>query len=188
MKELNEKLDHEEITNMQYITLQGQELIDEYKKWCSVFGFEEGDEDGTEQFINEIRYSDGADNENWPTEVIKEIDMNNNDKGEERQFTSMELFNNWKMDAKKLKALKISENAIRITLWRYQNPLGAKATCAKTLDITRNNVKKWWDVRYFIEGALADGAHVHPIRLEYEVIKHTILEAVEKAERSETIG
>ena len=51
------------------------------------------------------------------------------------------------------------------------------------INITKNNIKKWWNIRYFIDGAIADGGHVHPIRLEHDVIKRTILQAVEIAEK-----
>ena len=195
VKGLIGKLDREEITNLQCITMHGQEMVDDYKEWCQVLGFEEGDEDGAEQFINELRYGDEPDDNDWPQEVWDKINEVSNealenagtDDGDnqtkESNLSSVELFQEWRKDKGKLDSLKTSENAVKITLWRYQNPLESKKACARALNITKNNIKKWWNIRYFIDGAIADGGHVHPIRLEHDVIKRTILQAVEIAEK-----
>ena len=194
VKGLIGKLDREEITNLQCITMHGQEMVDDYKEWCQVLGFDEGDEDGAEQFINELRYGDEPDDNDWPQEVwgkINEVSnealedediSNDSNQNKESNLSSVELFQEWRKDKGKLDSLKTSENAVKITLWRYQNPLESKKACARALNITKNNVKKWWNIRYFIDGAIADGGHVHPIRLEHDVIKRTILQAVEIAE------
>ena len=195
VKELIGKLDREEITNLQCITMHGQEMVDDYNEWCQVLGFDEDDEDGAEQFINELRYGDEPDDNDWPQEVWDKINEVSNealenagtDDGDnqtkESNLSSVELFQEWRKDKGKLDSLKTSENAVKITLWRYQNPLEPKKACARALNITKNNVKKWWNIRYFIDGAIADGGHVHPIRLEHDVIKRTILQAVEIAEK-----
>lgn len=195
VKDLIGKLDREEITNLQCITMHGQEMVDDYKEWCQVLGFDEGDEDGAEQFINELRYGDEPDDNDWPQEVwdkinevsneaLENADMSNDsNQNKESNLSSVELFQEWRKDKGKLDSLKTSENAVKITLWRYQNPLESKKACARALKITKNNVKKWWNIRYFIDGAIADGGHVHPIRLEHDVIKRTILQAVEIAEK-----
>ena len=195
VKDLIGKLDREEITNLQCITMHGQEMVDDYKEWCQVLGFEEGDEDGAEQFINELRYGDEPDDNDWPQEVwdkinevsnetLENADMTNgSNQTKESNLSSVELFQEWRKDKGKLDSLKTSENAVKITLWRYQNPLESKKACARALNITKNNIKKWWNIRYFIDGAIADGGHVHPIRLEHDVIKRTILQAVEIAEK-----
>ena len=195
VKDLIGKLDREEITNLQCITMHGQEMVDDYKEWCQVLGFEEGDEDGAEQFINELRYGDEPDDNDWPqevwdkinevsNEVLENADMTNgSNQTKESNLSSVELFQEWRKDKGKLDSLKTSENAVKITLWRYQNPLESKKACARALNITKNNIKKWWNIRYFIDGAIADGGHVHPIRLEHDVIKRTILQAVEIAEK-----
>ena len=179
VKDLIGKLDREEITNLQCITMHGQEMVDDYKEWCQVLGFDEGDEDGAEQFINELRYGDEPDDGDWPQEVwdkinevsneaLENADMTNgSNQTKESNLSSVELFQEWRKDKGKLDSLKTSENAVKITLWRYQNPLESK----------------WWNIRYFIDGAIADGGHVHPIRLEHDVIKRTILQAVEIAEK-----
>ena len=195
VKDLIGKLDREEITNLQCVTMHGQEMVDDYKEWCQVLGFDEGDEDGAEQFINELRYGDEPDDNDWPQEVwdkinevsdeaLENADMTNgSNQTKESNLSSVELFQEWRKDKGKLDSLKTSENAVKITLWRYQNPLESKKACARALKITKNNVKKWWNIRYFIDGAIADGGHVHPIRLEHDVIKRTILQAVEIAEK-----
>ena len=195
VKDLIGKLDREEITNLQCITMHGQEMVDDYKEWCQVLGFDEGDEDGAEQFINELRYGDEPDDNDWPQEVwdkinevsneaLENADMTNgSNQTKESNLSSVELFQEWRKDKGKLDSLKTSENAVKITLGRYQNPLESKKACARALNITKNNIKKWWNIRYFIDGAIADGGHVHPIRLEHDVIKRTILQAVEIAEK-----
>ena len=195
VKDLIGKLDREEITNLQCITMHGQEMVDDYKEWCQVLGFDEGDEDGAEQFINELRYGDEPDDNDWPQEVWDKINEVSNEalenadmtdgsnQNKESNLSSVELFQEWRKDKGKLDSLKTSENAVKITLWRYQNPLESKKACARALNITKNNIKKWWNIRYFIDGAIADGGHVHPIRLELDVIKRTILQAVEIAEK-----
>lgn len=195
VKDLIGKLDREEITNLQCITMHGQEMVDDYKEWCQVLGFDEGDEDGAEQFINELRYGDEPDDNDWPQEVWDKINEVSNEalenadmtdgsnQNKESNLSSVELFQEWRKDKGKLDSLKTSENAVKITLWRYQNPLESKKACARALKITKNNVKKWWNIRYFIDGAIADGGHVHPISLEHDVIKRTILQAVEIAEK-----
>lgn len=95
----------------------------------------------------------------------------------------MEVYDEWKKDQNRLKALGSSENAIKVTLWRYQNPMGSKKACKDELGITRNNAKRWWNVRLFIDGAIAGGGHVHfPLGLNYDVVKETILEAIQKAQ------
>ena len=195
VKDLIGKLDREEITNLQCITMHGKEMVDDYKEWCQVLGFDEGDEDGAEQFINELRYGDEPDDNDWPQEVWDKINEvsdealenagtdDGDNQTKESNLSSVELFQEWRKDKGKLDSLKTSENAVKITLWRYQNPLESKKACARALKITKNNVKKWWNIRYFIDGAIADGGHVHPIRLEHDVIKRTILQAVEIAEK-----
>ena len=195
VKGLIGKLDREEITNLQCITMHGQEMVDDYNEWCQVLGFDEDDEDGAEQFINELRYGDEPNDNDWPQEVWDKINEVSNealenagtDDGDnqtkESNLSSVELFQEWRNDKGKLDSLKTSENAVKITLLRYQNPLESKKACARALNITKNNVKKWWNIRYFIDGAIADGGHVHPIRLEHDVIKRTILQAVEIAEK-----
>lgn len=195
VKGLIGKLDREEITNLQCITMHGQEMVDDYNEWCQVLGFDEDDEDGAEQFINELRYGDEPDDNDWPQEVWDKINEvsdealenagtdDGDNQTKESNLSSVELFQEWRKDKGKLDSLKTSENALKITLWRYQNPLESKKACARALNITKNNVKKWWNIRYFIDGAIADGGHVHPIRLEHDVIKRTILQAVEIAEK-----
>lgn len=195
VKGLIDKLDREEITNLQCITMHGQEMVDDYKEWCQVLGFEEGDEDGAEQFINELRYGDEPDDNDCPKEVwdkIKEASNeavketgtgNDNSQNKESELSSIELFDKWRNDRALLATLKNSEEAVKITLWRYLHPDGGFKTCAKAINTSKNTVKKWWNIRYFIDGAIADGGHVHPIRLEHDVIKRTILQAVEIAEK-----
>lgn len=195
INELIDKLDREEITNLQCIKMHGQEMVNTYKEWCQVLGFQEGDEDGAEQFVNELRYGDEPDDGDLPEEVWGEFKdifnkepvhaykNKNGNENPEDQLSPMELFEKWKKDKGRLDSLKNSINAVKITLWRYQNPLATKRSCSKALDITRKNVIKWWNIRYFIDAALADGGHVHPIRLDYDTIKKTIIQAVDKAEQ-----
>lgn len=197
-KELIVKLDHEEITNLECIKMHGQEMVDTYKEWCEVIGFDEGNEEGAEQFINEWRYGDDSDE--MPQEVwdLLQKEGQKQQKEQEKQFLSqnnngnqdkdayisaMEVYDEWKKDQNRLKALGSSENAIKVTLWRYQNPFGTKSTCEKEIGVTRKNAKRWWNVRLFIDGAIAGGGHVHfPLGLNYDVMKETILEAIQKAQ------
>lgn len=197
-KELIVKLDHEEITNIECIKMHGQEMVDTYKEWCEVIGFDEGNEEGAEQFINEWRYGDDSDE--MPQEVwdLLQKEEQKQQKEQEKEFLSqssngnqdkdayisaMEVYDEWKKDQNRLKALGSSENAIKVTLWRYQNPMGSKKACKDELGITRNNAKRWWNVRLFIDGAIAGGGHVHfPLGLDYKVMKETILEAIQKAQ------
>lgn len=197
-KELIVKLDHEEITNIECIKMHGQEMVDTYKEWCEVIGFDEGNEEGAEQFINEWRYGDDSDEmsqEVWDLlqkeeqkqqkEQEKEFlsQSNNANQDKDANISAMEVYNEWKKDQNRLKALGSSENAIKVTLWRYQNPKGSKTACKDELGITRNNAKRWWNVRLFIDGAIAGGGHVHfPLGLDYKVMKETILEAIQKAQ------
>lgn len=197
-KELIVKLDHEEITNIECIKMHGQEMVDTYKEWCEVIGFDEGNEEGAAQFINEWRYGDDSDE--MPQEVwdLLQKEGQKQQKEQEKEFLSqssngnqdkdayisaMEVYDEWKKDQNRLKALGSSENAIKVTLWRYQNPMGSKKACKDELGITRNNAKRWWNVRLFIDGAIAGGGHVHfPFGLNYDVMKETILEAIQKAQ------
>lgn len=197
-KELIVKLDHEEITNIECIKMHGQEMVDTYKEWCEVIGFDEGNEEGAEQFINEWRYGDDSDEmsqEVWDLlqkeeqkqqkEQEKEFlsQSNNGNQDKDAYISAMEVYDEWKKDQDRLKALGSSENAIKVTLWRYQNPMGSKKACKNELGITRNNAKRWWNVRLFIDGAIAGGGHVHfPLGLNYNVMKETILEAIQKAQ------
>lgn len=197
-KELIVKLDHEEITNLECIKMHGQEMVDTYKEWCEVIGFDEGNEEGAEQFINEWRYGDDSDEmpqEVWDLlqkegqkqqkEQEKEFlsQSNNGNQDKDAYISAMEVYDEWKKDLNRLKALGSSENAIKVTLWRYQNPKGSKTACKDELGITRNNAKRWWNVRLFIDGAIAGGGHVHfPLGLDYKVMKETILEAIQKAQ------
>ena len=174
IKDLIGKLDREEITNLQCITMHGQEWVDLHKEWCQVMGVEEDDEVEAEAFINEIRYGDEPDMEEWSEEVQKAInkyakedaDTQNISNNNDVSIEPMELLKEWKNNKSFLDSLKKSEEAVRITLWRY--------------------VKKWWNVRLFIDAALAGGGHMHyPIGLNHDIIKQTILAAVEKVEREE---
>lgn len=196
-KELIVKLDHEEITNIECIKMHGQEMVDTYKEWCEVIGFDEGNEEGAEQFINEWRYGDDSDEMSQEVWDLLQKEGQKQQKEQEKEFLSqssngnqdkdayisaMEVYNEWKKDQNRLKALGSSENAIKVTLWRYQNPNGSKTACKDELGITRNNAKRWWNVRLFIDGAIAGGGHVHfPLGLNYDVMKETILEAIQKA-------
>lgn len=197
-KELIVKLDHEEITNLECIKMHGQEMVDTYKEWCEVIGFDEGNEEGAEQFINEWRYGDDSDEISQEVWDLLQKEGQKQQKEQEKEFLSqssngnqdkdayisaMEVYNEWKKDQDRLKALGNSENAIKVTLWRYQNPNGSKTACKDELGITRNNAKRWWNVRLFIDGAIAGGGHVHfPLGLNYDVMKETILEAIQKAQ------
>ena len=197
-KELIVKLDHEEITNIECIKMHGQEMVDTYKEWCEVIGFDEGNEEGAEQFINEWRYGDDSDEMSQEVWDLLQKEEQKQQKEQEKEFLSqssngnqdkdayisaMEVYNEWKKDQDRLKALGNSENAIKVTLWRYQNPMGSKKACKNELGITRNNAKRWWNVRLFIDGAIAGGGHVHfPLGLNYDVMKETILEAIQKAQ------
>ena len=196
-KELIVKLDHEEITNIECIKMHGQEMVDTYKEWCEVIGFDEGNEEGAEQFINEWRYGDDSDEMSQEVWDLLQKEEQKQQKEQEKEFLSqssngnqdkdayisaMEVYDEWKKDQDRLKALGNSENAIKVTLWRYQNPMGSKKACKDELGITRNNAKRWWNVRLFIDGAIAGGGHVHfPLGLNYDVMKETILEAIQKA-------
>lgn len=197
-KELIVKLDHEEITNIECIKMHGQEMVDTYKEWCEVIGFDEGNEEGAEQFINEWRYGDDSDEMSQEVWDLLQKEEQKQQKEQEKEFLSqssngnqdkdayisaMEVYDEWKKDQNRLKALGNSENAIKVTLWRYQNPMGSKKACKDELGITRNNAKRWWNVRLFIDGAIAGGGHVHfPLGLNYDVMKETILEAIQKAQ------
>ena len=197
-KELIVKLDHEEITNLECIKMHGQEMVDTYKEWCEVIGFDEGNEEGAEQFINEWRYGDDSDEMSQEVWDLLQKEEQKQQKEQEKEFLSqssngnqdkdayisaMEVYDEWKKDQDRLKALGNSENAIKVTLWRYQNPMGSKKACKDELGITRNNAKRWWNVRLFIDGAIAGGGHVHfPLGLNYDVMKETILEAIQKAQ------
>lgn len=197
-KELIVKLDHEEITNIECIKMHGQEMVDTYKEWCEVIGFDEGNEEGAEQFINEWRYGDDSDEMSQEVWDLLQKEGQKQQKEQEKEFLSqssngnqdkdayisaMEVYDEWKKDQNRLKALGSSENAIKVTLWRYQNPKGSKKACKDELGITRNNAKRWWNVRLFIDGAIAGGGHVHfPLGLNYDVVKETILEAIQKAQ------
>lgn len=197
-KELIVKLDHEEITNLECIKMHGQEMVDTYKEWCEVIGFDEGNEEGAEQFINEWRYGDDSDEMSQEVWDLLQKEEQKQQKEQEKEFLSqssngnqdkdayisaMEVYDEWKKDQNRLKALGSSENAIKVTLWRYQNPMGSKKACKDELGITRNNAKRWWNVRLFIDGAIAGGGHVHfPFGLNYDVMKETILEAIQKAQ------
>lgn len=197
-KELIVKLDHEEITNIECIKMHGQEMVDTYKEWCEVIGFDEGNEEGAEQFINEWRFGDDSDEMSQEVWDLLQKEGQKQQKEQEKEFLSqssngnqdkdayisaMEVYDEWKKDQNRLKALGSSENAIKVTLWRYQNPNGSKTACKDELGITRNNAKRWWNVRLFIDGAIAGGGHVHfPLGLNYDVMKETILEAIQKAQ------
>lgn len=197
-KELIVKLDHEEITNIECIKMHGQEMVDTYKEWCEVIGFDEGNEEGAEQFINEWRYGDDSDEMSQEVWDLLQKEGQKQQKEQEKEFLSqssngnqdkdayisaMEVYDEWKKDQNRLKALGSSENAIKVTLWRYQNPMGSKKACKDELGITRNNAKRWWNVRLFIDGAIAGGGHVHfPLGLNYDVMRGTILEAIQKAQ------
>lgn len=197
-KELIVKLDHEEITNIECIKMHGQEMVDTYKEWCEVIGFDEGNEEGAEQFINEWRYGDDSDEMSQEVWDLLQKEEQKQQKEQEKEFLSqssngnqdkdayisaMEVYDEWKKDQNRLKGLGSSENAIKVTLWRYQNPKGSKTACKDELGITRNNAKRWWNVRLFIDGAIAGGGHVHfPLGLNYNVMKETILEAIQKAQ------
>ena len=197
-KELIVKLDHEEITNLECIKMHGQEMVDTYKEWCEVIGFDEGNEEGAEQFINEWRYGDDSDEMSQEVWDLLQKEEKKQQKEQEKEFLSqssngnqdkdayisaMEVYDEWKKDQNRLKALGSSENAIKVTLWRYQNPNGSKTACKDELGITRNNAKRWWNVRLFIDGAIAGGGHVHfPLGLNYDVMKESILEAIQKAQ------
>ena len=114
-------------------------------------------------------------------EFLSQSSNGNQDK--DAYISAMEVYDEWKKDQNRLKALGSSENAIKVTLWRYQNPMGSKKACKDELGITRNNAKRWWNVRLFIDGAIAGGGHVHfPLGLNYDVMKETILEAIQKAQ------
>jgi hypothetical protein len=190
-KDLLDQLDRQEITNFECIISHGEEMINTYKEWCDVLGYMEGNEEGAEQFINEWRYGDDSDEmpqEVWDLlqkEQEKEFlpQSSNGNQDKDAYISAMEVYDEWKKDQNRLKALGSSENAIKVTLWRYQNPKGSKTACKDELGITRNNAKRWWNVRLFIDGAIAGGGHVHfPLGLNYDVVKETILEAIQKAQ------
>lgn len=185
VNELIDRLDREEITNLQCIAMHGQEWIDLHKEWCQVIGVEEDDEAQAEMFINEIRFGDEPDNaEDWPTEVWNTLEKEEKTSNEE-ELSQKDVLEQWRNDKALITSLRNSGEAVKITLWRYLHAEGGYKTCAKALSISKNTVKKWWHVRLFIDAAIADGGHVHPTRLEYDIIKGLILEAIDKVEKND---
>lgn len=182
VNELIDRLEREEITNLQCIAMHGREWMELHKEWCQVVGADEDDEAEAEMFINEIRFGDEPDNaDEWPETVWDTV--NKEDKmSKEEDGPSKVILEQWRNDKALLTSLKNSSEAVKITLWRYLNSEGGFKTCARTLSVSKNTVKKWWNIPLFIDAVIADGGHVHPKRLEYDIIKGLILEAVEKVE------
>lgn len=183
VNELIDRLEREEITNLQCIAMHGREWVDLHKEWCQVIGVEEDDEAEAEMFINEIRFGDEPDNaDEWPETVWDTLNKEER-KSKEEDVPSKEILEQWRNDKALLTSLKNSSEAVKITLWRYLHSEGGFKTCARTLSVSKNTVKKWWNIPLFLDAVIADGGHVHPIRLEYDIIKGLILEAVEKVEK-----
>lgn len=185
IKELNAQLDHEEITNLQYIEELGK--TETYKEWCEVLGYKVGDEEKAEEFVNELRYGEEGDDDQsdelWGKvqEQMEDLLKDLEEDFEHNSLSSVEIFEKWRKDKNLLAQLKTSDNAVKVTLWRYKNS-GGYGTCENAINISKNTVIKWWCVSDFINGALAGGGHIHLVRVDYDNVKKLLLDAVEKAE------
>lgn len=185
IKELNARLDREEITNLQYIEELGE--IETYKEWCDFLGYKVGDEEQAEEFVNELRYGDEGDDDlpddlkAKAQEQMEDLLKSVEEDFENNSLSSVEIFEKWRKDKKLLAQLKTSDNAVKVTLWKYKN-VGGYGTCKNAINISKNTVKKWWRVVDFVNGALAGGGHIHLIRVDYDNVKKLILDAIEKAE------
>lgn len=183
--ELVDRLDREEITNLQCIAMHGQEWGDLHKEWCQVMGVDEDDDAQAEMFINEIRFGDEPDSYYEWGEIGGDDVKREEQTSKEEELSPKDILEKWSKDKMLLASLRNSGEAVKITLWRYLHAEGGFKTCARVLSISKNTVKKWWNVRLFIDAAIADGGHVHPIRLTEDVIKGLILEAIDKVEKAE---
>ena len=70
VNELIDRLEREEITNLQCIAMHGREWMELHKEWCQVVGVDEDDEAEAEMFINEIKFGDEPDNADECPETV----------------------------------------------------------------------------------------------------------------------
>lgn len=145
------------ITALQYIEHHSMGMIDRFKLWCQLEGKSE-DEDTARDFLDEYNglFLDTL-------QVSEKLDGN----------TENFDFSDRQANKPLLNELFESQEAIRITLWRYKNPLSLdKDTCASEANVSKDDIHKWWMVVDFLN--YAHHGSFCPIRLDEDAVGEAI--------------
>ena len=156
-QQLLEWYEEDTITALQYIEHHSLGMIDRFKLWCQQEGKSE-DEETARDFLDEYN---GL--------FLDTLTVTKKQDG-----TSDTLdFSDWQANKSLLNELFESQEAIRITLWRYKNPLSLdKDTCASEVRVSHDDIHKWWMVVDFLN--YAHHGSFSPIRLDEDAVGEAI--------------
>lgn len=167
---LDELFLNKDISEQEYVKHHSPELLDAYLTYISDNKLPDTNE-AAAKFLDEENGSIGSELEDFEEETPDEVNLG-----------AVDLFKKWANDPKKVDVLlKDCEDAAKITLWRYNNPLSLeKKNCAASLLLGEDVVVEWWDTIDFINGSLG-GGHFSLVNPTVGNIKALIADAVQQA-------
>jgi hypothetical protein len=149
-----------------------------YIEYCEINHLKTDEEENAKAFVEWYESTDNADLlQNWKGEEHKS----------EEQETQQE--DNWLVEKIRNELKKpnwieglTSENAIKITKWRLENPAGSKKKCQKELHVGNNVVYDWWSAANIIP-AVFNHPHTHLRIITEETVKETLTKLQEKLKK-----
>lgn len=170
--ELNRKYTEREISALDYVKHHSQEMLDDYNRYLDINGLEDNEE-SAESFL-----SDDEDIEivNVP---LEDADV---EVGESTvNPTSIDIFKEWTKNNLRLEMLLGSDDAVNVSLWRYNNPDNSSMSlCAEQCNIDETEVKEWWYTIDFVVGSLG-GSNFSMINPTFANMQSIIQDAVTAA-------
>lgn len=170
--ELNRKYTEREISALDYVKHHSQEMLDDYNRYLDINGLEDNEE-SAESFL-----SDDED------EVIVNVPLEDADVevGESTvNPTSIDIFKKWTRNNLRLEMLLGSDDAVNVSLWRYNNPDSISISlCAEQCNIDETEVKEWWHTIDFVVGSLG-GSNFSMVNPTFANMQSIIQDAVTAA-------
>lgn len=132
-----------EINASQLIEHASEEIYSEYIAYLDKRGLDIT-EDSAMDFLD---WWMDEDREIEDEDILPEDEEEETDEGE----TQAQEFAKWDEDRDFLEELSLSEEATKVTVWRYRHPMSSdKLLCATETGLISMTVEKWWQVPDFI--------------------------------------
>ena len=169
---LNQKYADGDISARDYVKHHSQEMLDDYNRFLKNNGLQDN-EGSADAFLSGEKGMDDV-------ELIDADDAEEDGGGEEKP-TSVDVFNEWTRNNLKLEMLLGSDDAAKVTLWRYGNPNSSdEHLCAEQCGVDDSEVHEWWNTIDFIVGSLG-GCYFKMANPTVANMKSVIQDAVAQA-------
>ena len=170
---LNQLYTDGEISASVYVKHHSQEMLDDYNRFLETNELEDS-EDSADQFLSD-------DDDDWDFPLTKMSDGEDDNDGDDIEANSIDIFKEWTRNNLKLEMLLGSDEAVNVTLWRYNNPNSENQTlCAEQCHIDEAEVHEWWNTIDFVVGSMG-GSHFTMANPTYTNMKSVIQDAVTAA-------